>query len=88
MRTKDLKIGKWYKVRDISKTFYKFGGEIREDMQIRMLEYVSFGEVKTSTTATNCDFWEKAEEIEEEELRPFLPQNHPDLKKEIIVSIW
>ena len=62
MKVSELKVGSWYKVKSYG-DIYKYGGQYGP--HIRMEVYISNGLVNSTSTASNSQFWENADEIDQ-----------------------
>lgn len=88
MKKEKLIHGVWYKVLTYNSIYHKFD-KYEDSGQIRMLLYKDSGRtIQENHTATNSDFWENVREAAQEELKTFLPSNHPDLIIERTYELW
>jgi hypothetical protein len=91
MKKENLVVGKWYKVKNYSELYYKFDCHI-DNSSIKMTQYKKLkeegNEIVLNHPASNSDFWLNAVEATIEELKTFLPPNHPDLITERTYELW
>jgi hypothetical protein len=87
MKKEELIKDKWYKVTSYFDLYYKFDYHI-DNSSIRMSLYREGRMLMQDYPASNNEFWLKAVEATIEELKTFLPPNHPDLIQYKTYELW
>lgn len=89
MKKEELIKGKWYKVTKYYTVYFKFNKWKKENQEILMLEYTDDARrIRYDHTATNSAFWQESKLATLDELRSFLPKDHPDLLLTKTYELW
>ena len=88
MKKEELIKGKWYKVLSYSRVYYKFNNLPKHKNHIEMIEYYDYGKPFPNQRASNNQFWETARLATLDELKSFLPKDHPDLLLTRTYELW